>query len=661
MLVKKSVLGSFIIGLCTCTTSFAEQNNVFTLGVVEVSATAETENVGNIEQIPQETLQTYERDTVSEALNLSSGITVASIGARNEQIVSMRGFDLRQVPVFMDGIPIYVPYDGYVDLTRFTTFDLAEIQVSKGFSSVLYGANTLGGAINLVSRRPEKAFEGDAGVGIRLDRSGDFEGHQEYLNLGSNQETWYIQASASNLDRDSYSLSSDFVATKTEDGKERENSYRTDHKFNLKLGYTPQAGHEYSLNYINQKGEKGTPPYTGAFSSVTPRYWQWPYWDKESLYFISNTQLTDKTNLKIRLYYDQFENSLYSYDDASYSTMTKRSAFRSYYDDDTYGASSELGVQLSDVNTVKFALSFKADRHREHDAGEPEQTYKDQTSSFAVEDTYQAHEKVKVVAGVSYDRRENKQAQDYSTGELLDFADAGTKDAWNPRVGIFYDVSDTAIARFTVARTTRFPTIKDRYSYRLGSAIPNPDLEPDVAMQYELGYKDILAGNTELDTAIFYQDIQDLIQQVDISPNVYQLQNIDKVKRWGFELGLVSHLSTRLDIGGNYSFLDHDNESNPDIYLTNVPKHKFLTYAQWRITEPLSLIASVEYNAKRYSSSDGLRIADSFTIANLKAAYQWQQASVEMGVNNLFDKLYEYDEGFPEAGRQYLFNLRYRF
>lgn len=70
---------------------------------------------------------------VSKALNLLPGVTLTASGPRNESMVSVRGFDLRQVPVYMDGIPVYVPYDGYVDLARFTTFDLAAVDVSKDF------------------------------------------------------------------------------------------------------------------------------------------------------------------------------------------------------------------------------------------------------------------------------------------------------------------------------------------------------------------------------------------------------------------------------------------------------------------------------------------------------------------------------------------------
>ncbi|HCX67428.1 MAG TPA: TonB-dependent receptor, partial [Rhodobiaceae bacterium] len=64
-------------------------------------------------------------------------------GGRNESSVYIRGFDLSRVPVLLDGIPIYVPYDGYIDLNRMMTFDLAAVEVARGYTSVLYGPNAM--------------------------------------------------------------------------------------------------------------------------------------------------------------------------------------------------------------------------------------------------------------------------------------------------------------------------------------------------------------------------------------------------------------------------------------------------------------------------------------------------------------------------------------
>ncbi len=207
-----------------------EKTGVFTLGEVVVTADGES-GMGSVDQVDEEMLRQFNRDDLTEALDLMPGVTVSRTAARNERTVFVRGLDVKHVPLFMDGIPIYVMYDGYSDFGRFTTFDVSQIEVSKGASSVLYGFNTMGGAINVVTKRPEKPFEANAGVGLA---SGDTT--SAYANIGSNLGKWYFQGGASYLDRDYYELSDDFEPTETEDGGERDNAYITDKKISFKAG-----------------------------------------------------------------------------------------------------------------------------------------------------------------------------------------------------------------------------------------------------------------------------------------------------------------------------------------------------------------------------------------------------------------------------------------
>lgn len=39
------------------------------------------------------------------------------------------------------------------------------------------------------------------------------------------------------------------------------------------------------------------------------RYWRWPYWDKESLYFLSSTQIGESNTIKTRVYEDKYKTS----------------------------------------------------------------------------------------------------------------------------------------------------------------------------------------------------------------------------------------------------------------------------------------------------------------------------------------------------------------
>ncbi len=341
-----------------------------------MSGKAEENKNITIEKISAEELRDFDRNTVADAVNLLPGVTSAVTGARNEQTIYMRGFDLKHVPIFLDGIPIYVPYDGYPDLARFTTFDLSEIIVSKGFTSVLYGPNTMGGAINMVSRRPEKAFEGNAGAGYGSGNS-----YNGFINLGTNQNSWYVQTGASYQSSDYFNLSDDFKPAAAEDGSHRENSYQRDEKVNIKVGFTPNKDDEYAFSYIYQHGVKGTPPYAGTDPDERARYWKWPYWDKQSYYFTSKTDFDGKAYLKTRAFYDIFKNSLWSYDDDTYTTISRPYAFRSHYDDYTDGGSLEVGTAAIADHLLKLALHYKLDVHKEQNDNDPVQAFRDQMLS----------------------------------------------------------------------------------------------------------------------------------------------------------------------------------------------------------------------------------------------------------------------------------------
>ena len=637
-------------------------SGVFTLGEIEVSGNAEDNKNTTVEKIMAEELRDFDRNTVGDAVSLLPGVSSTVTGARNEQTLSVRGFDIKHVPLFLDGIPIYVPYDGYPDLGRFTTFDLSEIVVSMGFTSVLYGPNTMGGAINLVSRRPEKLLEGNAGIGVS---SGD--AFTTYANAGTNRGSWYLQTGGSYVNSDYFPLADDFTAVKTEDGDHRNNSYHRDEKANVKLGFTPNSDDEYAFSYTYQHGDKGVPPYTGTDSSVTPRYWQWPYWDKQSYYFTSKTDLDGKAYVKTRAYHDIFKNSLWSYDDDTYTTITKKYAFRSWYDDYTNGASLELGTPLIPDNLVKLALHYKVDVHREHNEGDPIQEFRDQMLSAGLEDTVTFSKSFYAIAGVSYDTIETLDAQNLTaSGTLEDFPMESTSGV-NPQIGFFYLPTEKSTINASVSQKTRLPSIKDRYSYKLGTALPNPDLDPEQSINYEVGYENRHLKNFRWKGTLFFNDVSDYIQQVtvpdpdDASKTKYQNQNIGEVDLSGVELEVAGYLTNALEIGCNYTFTQAENHTD-DTELINIPEHKLVPYLKYTFMERLSTLIDAEIYSDRFSSSNGKREADGFMTANIKFGYDFGNGLLaETGLKNLLDEDYELEEGYPEPGRTVFANLRYTF
>ena len=598
----------------------------------------------------------------SRALNMLPGLSLANVGPRNESMVYVRGFDLRQVPVFLDGIPEYVPYDGYVDLARFTTFDLSEITVTKGFSSVLYGANALGGAINLITRRPETSLDYNA-VGGATSGSG----YNYSLNIGTNQKLYYVEGSASRLKQNSFPLSKIFTATPTENGGERDNSYRRDSKYSVKTGFTPNETDEYSFNFISQQGEKGNPVYTGFNKSASVRYWRWPNWDKMSEYFITQTVVGDKGSnnnflIKTRFFHDKFTNTVFSYDDASYSTQIKKSSFQSYYNDDTWGSVIEASTRMIELHKLTAAFHWKHDIHREHNLGEPVRMVRDATLSFGVEDVYRLFDQFSLIGGVSYDYRKSLQAQDYnSKTKMVSNFVLDNSDAWNLQMGSIYSLSPDREISFSIAKKTRFATMKDRYSYKLGTAIPNPGLTPEMAINYDLSYRQVFGSCCTYKLNLFYNDVRNVIQQVsNVQGNLSQMQNLGKARYYGGEAEATIRPASKINVGVNYTLLKRENITNSSVRFLDTPEHKVAIYVQINPITPVDIQGSMEYDSKRFSTSDGIYTAGAFAIFNINASvFIFQNLEASAGIENLFDRNYSIVEGYPEAGREGYITLRF--
>lgn len=666
--IERSAVTAMLAVSLFASTSVAEEKKedggVFSLGKIEVTGKSEKQQSPAITTVSAEEMLEFDRKTVAEAANLIPGVTLSKVGGRNESMVYVRGFDVKHAPIFLDGIPIYVPYDGYPDLGRFFTYDLSELDISKGFASVLYGPNTMGGSINMISKRPAKAFEGNAGAGYT---SGDT--YHAFANLGTNQKRWYLQGSGSWSDSRTYELSDDYVPRKVkgvipEDGGSRNNAYQRDTKGTIKVGLTPNSSDEYALSYLYQHGAKGVPPYAGSNANGALRYWQWPYWDKQSLYLNTNTAIGDKSYVKSRLFYDTFKNGLDIYTDSSYRIIT--SGNKSWYDDYTLGGSIEAGTTLIPYNNIKLALHFKDDVHREQTTASPKQRYEDRIYSIAAEDTITFTNKLSSVIGISYDSQSSEEAQDYNAvtaggPKVLHDLPTGETSAVNPQGSLFYAFSDTGKAHASIAMKSRFPSIKDKYSYKFGTFIPNPDLKPEKSVNYEIGAEEVIAGLVKVKGSAFFIAVTDYIQAVTLTGSTSQNRNFGKVDRYGYELEALAPIGDKVETGCNYTYIYNDNRSN-SLKITDIPEHKLYVYGKVSPVESIIILASAEYDSKRYSTTDGKYVAGEYVVVNTKVSYEAiKDLTLEAGINNLLDNNYALTEGYPEPGRTYFFQGRYRF
>lgn len=658
-----------LLSACACFVLAQE----FELGVVEVVANkgGAKSTDANIATIYADDLSKNEIKRVSDIAKNTAGVFVEKKGGRAEQNIIVRGFDSRRVPIFIDGIPVYIPYDGNMDLGRFSTFDLSRIDISKGSSSVLYGSNTMGGAINLVTKKPSRELEGEVGYGLKFGKNSGTFGNDVHFNLGTNQGLFYIQTGGSYLTNNANQLSSSYKQSEwsKEDGNAQDHSKTKDKKFSIKFGITPNETDEYVIAFSTQKASKEQPFYAGKYEPSYSRrgghlykFWDWSRWDKDSVYFLSNTQF-EKFYVKTKAFYDTFKNDLSTYDNEKLNTQN--SGFNSHYKDHSYGFGVELGGDIGDKNSLKFSTNYKYDTHKEHDDGEPEQSYKDKIYSFGLENTFKFSELTKLIFGVSYDTKKGIKAQDYQNNAMYEF-DVSTEHAFNYQAQLKHSFDGTDEFGVSYAKKTYFPSMKERYTRSLNkNKEPNPFLKPEVANHYELSYAKNYADNLRIESAIFYSTIKDAVGEVLLANKNYQNQNIGKARYVGFEFGANYALNETFNFGANYTYINAKYK-NSDEKIYNLPKHKGFIYTDIYFTPNLSLYLSQELSSSRYSSVSGRYVSDAkisgFGVTNLKLSYKTaKNIELSAGISNLFDKNYEYQEGYPEDGRTFFANVNYKF
>src|SRR5262245_36430518 len=213
----------------------------FDLGKIEVVGAPERGNGVGGALLESEQMWSFDRNTIDQAVNTIPGVSSQfdSNGRRNESDIFVRGFGRWQVPLMLDGVRIYLPADNRLDFSRFLTADIAAVQIQKGYASVLDGPGAMGGAINLVTRRPTKEFEAEASAWIG-GRSED-EGWNGYAMAGTRQEKYYLQGSINYSNRDFWTLPGNYQPTGSslQPNGQRLSSDTEDSRLNVKAGFTP--------------------------------------------------------------------------------------------------------------------------------------------------------------------------------------------------------------------------------------------------------------------------------------------------------------------------------------------------------------------------------------------------------------------------------------
>ena len=679
----------------------------FHLGLTVVNVTESAAALSPVfDTMDQAEIRSHDALTASRAIDDLPGVSVDHKSPRNQTGISIGGFDSRQVPLFIDGIPAYVPFDGYVDLNRYLTSDIAEVQVAKEYSSPLLGPNVLGGLINLVTRQPQKRAEADAFLG-----SGSGAILSAGLHLGSRWRRFFFQAAGDWLQSDFYPISHAFLLNTVQPNRHRVNSSQRDEQVRGRIGWNPKGQDSYVLSYSNQKGNAGIPPYSGAapacppgnatvgFPCVTPKYWSWPQWNAASYYFISSTNIGERSSIHFRSFYEEFPNILDMFDDATYTTMAKPSSGILNNLDHSLGAAGEFDTRLVSHNSLGASFFVNGTTHQEQTATfspailTPRQTDRDLQSSFGLQDVVAIASSLRATLGFSADHLDGLHAEDLNAAKtaVAPFQVAGVCSAmtlsftsctdhlwtYNPIGSISYSPDKSGTLFLTFADKSRFPTLKDRYSYKAGKAVPNPALSPERAASWTAGYSRIFALRTVAQIDFFRSNVRDEIENIFfLSPlcaagggkggagSCQQAVNVGRETHQGANFTVRTTLVARLTFDANYTYLNRKITGAPGVFPFGTPRHKTSGTATLRLLHGATGLVSARYQSGAVGMSDNslpLPAAKFATIDVGGSLPVRAGLSIQAGLRNLLDRNYYYWEGFPEEGRNWYFTLRYKF
>lgn len=652
----------------------AQELQTIELGNVDVVA-EQAPSTGT--EITQEYMQKMNIQNLQQALNYIPGVNLSDSGSRGGASFSIRGFDSSYIPIVVDGISVTNPFNGRSDSGSLLTGDMERIIVQKGYSTMLTGANGLGGAIMLTTAKPKKSFELYIRDSIAFDNIFSKSSNTIITSVGTRQDKFYVKGTVQYIDTDHTRLPDSYtpVSGSLQQKGERVFSDNKDLKTTIIAGITPIQELDIWTTYVYQDSDRGMePPKIGRQYMLSG----WGDWTHHSISLHSNYK-TSKWNMALITFYDTYNNTLNSYSSLTHMEYGKPNRITEY-DEYAYGANVNIGYTINDQHSLLGAVSFRQDDHwgyRNDLVNRDDLHVRENKISTALEYGFKPIEKLRFIASAGFDSllpdtfwsRAEAFAEYMGRKEYV----VNEKDKWllSAQAGVFYQPFDHHEIRFTYARKNQYATMNERYSSRLNDSMPNPNLKPEIADHFELGYTGTFFYKLLIETALYYSRITDKMADLkvpdpaDSSHSVDFTTNVDSTAFYGMELSSSFFISSFLEAGINLSLSDYSIEKNiaNDKTISYYPKttaNAYIDIHPWK--DYISIRPVMEYRSKRWADTQGVNSLAAYYLYHIYLASNiTNYFSIDASVQNIADKYYELRQGYPQSGRTYSLGASLKF
>lgn len=635
-----------------------ESSEVYELGEIVVKGTPlGVEAVGTVRETPARYIEEKGATNVSKVIDYLPGIHTR-LAPEGVPRVDIRGFRSRHVLLLLDGIPLNSTYDGQFDPAILPVENIADVKVSYGTHSVLYGEGGLGGVINILTKKGRD--------GIHAIANGEV-GDSDYYLLrsavsgGKGPFNFFVSGSLS--ERDAFKVSDDFDPTPLQDDGKRGNSDFQRKNLFANLGFAPSDKTSLGLVFSTFQGQYGKPPSTLSKSTDpfanNPKYERVESYRNYSWQGSGSHDVTDRLNLRGWVFFNKLNEKEKSYDDNTYSTISANGKFSQTSETDSSGAALQLRYDLKKAGFLTLGLNGRKDewdargvRYQKSGKNVVPVSIDDdrETSTYTAALEYELSplKDLGIVLGYAHNWFDpEEQADNLNKGNFL--------------AGATYDIREGTRVKGSFAKGVRFPSIKQLYDTASGG---NPDLKAETAYTYEAGIEQALPWKSKLSLTGFLIDAKDYIEKRD-QTNRYE--NYQKYRFQGIEVVAENRYFKSIWMRAGYTLLSAKDRS-PGTQVDDLqyrPRHKFTFETGYRSPIGFSAYAGIKYLASQYTYSDDYqkKKLHNFAVvdAKIEQALIRDTLSLYVRVENLFDKDYEESYGFPQAGRTVFGGATYRF
>ena len=495
---------------------------------------------------------------------------------------------------------------------------IEKIEVVKGGASTLYGADAVGGVINIITKTPEETT-GKIRVGY-----GSWGNQDLGVSVGGKVDKTGLQVAASR-NKASYFKYKD----KTGDTKKwlGQSNYTQDN-LSLKLtqDFTPSDGLTLNYDYSNMDG-----------------------WNPYSVNSYYPSHLTKKTN-NVGLRYDwnrDAKNSGYLQTYRNYTSYFNLGGM----DETDWGIEGQQNFVLSDTNTLVGGLEYRDAKAHNETSYKGKKGYNNK--AIFLQDQWQFAPSWQLNTGVRYDK--HSRSGNRTTGSAA----------------INKKFSKDSNAYFSWNQVFRTPTIDDLYYYvdygMWGKYVGNENLKAETGNVYSLGYNFKLDPKTDVSINGFYSNLHNAINWK-VMPNWDSYaENIDRQKKRGLSLSFVHHLNKLWDVDAAYTYVKVENNRNdagyvrddnyaPNYYQAGVRYHD----TKWNLdlrARAANGLSKASYGEKRYLTMD--------FIARYKFDQNWTGFANFYNLNNAAyaeqGEVVNGQDSYPMPGRRIIVGAEYSF